>query len=199
MSYTPEVSRKSGVGVIPSPAPFLTPRLERRRPDSFSSRLDRDNKEVNVQVILRCRPLSEEEQKSNVPRVISCNEMRREVNVLHSVANKQVDRLFNFDKVGLFNFFFSFSLMILHFRFDSFWSLMVLNVCFFKKVFGPKSQQRSIYDQAIAPIVHEVLEGFSCTVFAYGQTGTGKTYTMEGGMRKKVYRCFSTECLILIF
>jgi kinesin family protein 11 len=101
MSFTPEVvSRKSGVGVIPSPAPFLTPRLERRRPDSFSNRLDRDNKEVNVQVILRCKPLSEEEQKSSVPRVISCNEMRREVNVLHTIANKQVDRLFNFDKVG---------------------------------------------------------------------------------------------------
>ena len=26
----------------------------------------------------------------------------------------------------------------------------------------------------------EVLDGFNCTVFAYGQTGTGKTYTMEG-------------------
>jgi kinesin family protein 11 len=56
----------------------------------------------------------------------------------------------------------------------------------FDKVFGPKSQQRSIYDQAIAPIVNEVLDGFNCTVFAYGQTGTGKTYTMEGGMRNKV-------------
>ncbi|KAL1209971.1 Kinesin-like protein KIN-5B [Cardamine amara subsp. amara] len=149
MSFTPDVSRKSGVGVIPSPAPFFTPRPERRRPDYFSNRLERD-KEVNVQVLLRCRPLSEEEQKSNVPSVISCNEQKKEVNVLHSLANKQVDRVFNFDKV-----------------------------------FGPKSQQRSIYDQAIAPIVHEVLEGYSCTVFAYGQTGTGKTYTMEGGMRKK--------------
>lgn len=54
------------------------------------------------------------------------------------------------------------------------------------QVFGPKAQQRSIYDQAISPIVDEVLEGFNCTVFAYGQTGTGKTYTMEGGMRNKV-------------
>jgi kinesin family protein 11 len=51
------------------------------------------------------------------------------------------------------------------------------------KVFGPKSQQRSLYDQAIVPIVNEVLEGFNCTIFAYGQTGTGKTYTMEGGGR----------------
>ncbi|KAM7255154.1 hypothetical protein ACFE04_020395 [Oxalis oulophora] len=53
------------------------------------------------------------------------------------------------------------------------------------KVFGPKAQQRAIYDQAIVPIVNEVLDGFNCTVFAYGQTGTGKTYTMEGGMRNK--------------
>ncbi|KAF2306125.1 hypothetical protein GH714_012876 [Hevea brasiliensis] len=30
-----------------------------------------------------------------------------------------------------------------------------------REVFGPKSQQRSIYDQAIAPIVNEVLEGFN--------------------------------------
>ncbi|CAL1399159.1 unnamed protein product [Linum trigynum] len=154
MSLTPDHFRKSGFGLVPSPAPFLTPRPERRRPESRSSdlssnRQDRD-KEVNVQVLLRCRPLSDEEQRANVPRVISCNENRREVTVLQSVANKQVDRVFSFDKV-----------------------------------FGPKAQQRSIYDQAIAPIVNEVLDGFNCTVFAYGQTGTGKTYTMEGGMRNK--------------
>jgi hypothetical protein len=40
-----------------------------------------------------------------------------------------------------------------------------------------------VYNQAIVPIVQEVLEGFNCTIFAYGQTGTGKTYTMEGGPR----------------
>lgn len=54
----------------------------------------------------------------------------------------------------------------------------------FDKVFGPQSQQKDLYDQAIVPIVNEVLEGFNCTIFAYGQTGTGKTYTMEGAGRK---------------
>lgn len=33
----------------------------------------------------------------------------------------------------------------------------------------------------VAPILDEVMKGFNCTIFAYGQTGTGKTYTMEGG------------------
>lgn len=53
-------------------------------------------------------------------------------------------------------------------------------------MFGPNSQQKELYDQAVSPIVYEVLEGYNCTIFAYGQTGTGKTYTMEGGARKKV-------------
>lgn len=43
------------------------------------------------------RPLNDDEQRS--PQVISCNELRREVSVLQSVANKQVDRIFSFDKV----------------------------------------------------------------------------------------------------
>ena len=51
------------------------------------------------------------------------------------------------------------------------------------QVFGPDSSQERLYTGAIAPIVSEVLEGFNCTIFAYGQTGTGKTYTMEGGDR----------------
>jgi kinesin family protein 11 len=50
----------------------------------------------------------------------------------------------------------------------------------FFPVFGPNSTQVGVYKEVVVPIVKEVLGGYSCTIFAYGQTGTGKTYTMEG-------------------
>ncbi|KAK8553977.1 hypothetical protein V6N13_072899 [Hibiscus sabdariffa] len=104
---------------------------------------------VNVQVLLRCRPFSEEELRGNAPQVVKCNEYQREVAVSQNIAGKHFDRVFTFDKV-----------------------------------FGPSAQQKDLYDQAVIPIVNEVLEGFNCTIFAYGQTGTGKTYTMEGECKR---------------
>jgi kinesin family protein 3/17 len=50
----------------------------------------------------------------------------------------------------------------------------------FDTVFGPDSKQFDIYNATARPIVDSVIEGYNGTVFAYGQTGTGKTYTMEG-------------------
>ncbi|KAK5126795.1 hypothetical protein LTR85_009729 [Meristemomyces frigidus] len=50
----------------------------------------------------------------------------------------------------------------------------------FDKVFSPAADQGMLFDEVVAPILDEVLAGFNCTIFAYGQTGTGKTYTMSG-------------------
>lgn len=50
----------------------------------------------------------------------------------------------------------------------------------FDKVFGVTSKQSEVYNQVVKPVVLEVIEGYNCTIFAYGQTGTGKTHTMEG-------------------
>lgn len=50
----------------------------------------------------------------------------------------------------------------------------------FDEVFGPDSRQPDVYNSIARPVVENVLEGFNGTVFAYGQTGTGKTYTMSG-------------------
>lgn len=40
--------------------------------------------------------------------------------------------------------------------------------------------QDSVYNEVAGPIVANVMDGFNGTVLAYGQTGTGKTYTMVG-------------------
>jgi len=37
----------------------------------------------------------------------------------------------------------------------------------------------TVFEQTI-PIVTSVLDGYNVCIFAYGQTGTGKTFTMEG-------------------
>eukprot|EP00948_MAST-09A_sp_MAST-9A-sp1_P003312 g3312.t1 len=50
----------------------------------------------------------------------------------------------------------------------------------FDDVFGSFSTQQEVFSSVIRPIVNDVLQGYESTVFAYGQTGTGKTYTMEG-------------------
>ncbi|CAF9912688.1 MAG: kinesin motor protein cin8 [Alectoria fallacina] len=52
----------------------------------------------------------------------------------------------------------------------------------FDKVFSPAADQSMIYDDVVTPILDEMLQGYNCTIFAYGQTGTGKTYTMSGDM-----------------
>ncbi|KAJ4458653.1 putative Kinesin-II 85 kDa subunit [Paratrimastix pyriformis] len=50
----------------------------------------------------------------------------------------------------------------------------------FDYVFDDTSNQADIYQKSAKDIVESVLEGFNGTIFAYGQTGTGKTFTMEG-------------------
>ncbi|KAJ3040382.1 kinesin motor protein cin8, partial [Rhizophlyctis rosea] len=52
----------------------------------------------------------------------------------------------------------------------------------FDKVFGPEADQNTVFDDVVVPILDEVRLGYNCTIFAYGQTGTGKTYTMEGDL-----------------
>lgn len=47
-------------------------------------------------------------------------------------------------------------------------------------VFDIDSKQMDVYNETARPIVEKVLQGYNGTIFAYGQTGTGKTFTMEG-------------------
>ena len=51
---------------------------------------------------------------------------------------------------------------------------------FFDKVYGPSINTSEIYASSIRPIVRAAVEGYHGSVFAYGQTSTGKTHTMQG-------------------
>lgn len=50
----------------------------------------------------------------------------------------------------------------------------------FDSVYGTDTIQGKFYDDTGYAIVESVLDGYNGTIFAYGQTGTGKTFTMVG-------------------
>ncbi|PAV65703.1 hypothetical protein WR25_19662 isoform B, partial [Diploscapter pachys] len=65
----------------------------------------------------------------------------------------------------------------------------------FDAIYDENSKQLDLYDETFRDLVESVLNGYNGTIFAYGQTGTGKTYTMEGiasnaDQRGVIYNCF---------
>lgn len=109
---------------------------------------------VNVQVAVRCRPLNARELNSGERSVLQCNKDAREI-VCSGVSAVASSKSGAAQSVGKKTYTYD-------------------------HVFGPDSSQQDLYDGVVEPIVDEVLQGYNCTVFAYGQTGTGKTHTMEG-------------------
>lgn len=59
-------------------------------------------------------------------------------------------------------------------------SVLIHGVAFADYVFGVSSSNNDVFDNVVRPIVDAAVNGFNGTVFAYGQTSSGKTYTMMG-------------------
>ena len=55
----------------------------------------------------------------------------------------------------------------------------------FDRIFPPSSSQEDIYSFGVKGIIDSVLDGYNGTVLAYGQTSSGKTYTMQGEMARE--------------
>lgn len=53
----------------------------------------------------------------------------------------------------------------------------------FKHVFNEASTQEEVYHGVAEHMIDKFLEGYNGTIFAYGQTASGKTYTIEGSAR----------------
>uniref|UniRef100_A0A4W4E5G1 Kinesin-like protein n=1 Tax=Electrophorus electricus TaxID=8005 RepID=A0A4W4E5G1_ELEEL len=52
----------------------------------------------------------------------------------------------------------------------------------FDRVFQSSTTQEQVYKACAQEIVKDVLGGYNGTIFAYGQTSSGKTHTMEGNL-----------------
>lgn len=102
-------------------------------------------KKENIQVIVRCRPMSSKEVSNGYTEVVK---ITKEDNSVAVAVPKNDDSEYK------------------QFTFDS--------------VFDWNSTQEDLYSKMVHPLIESVLNGFNATIFAYGQTGTGKTYTMEG-------------------
>ena len=50
----------------------------------------------------------------------------------------------------------------------------------FDKIFTPKNTQEDIYSSIGSRLVEDIMAGYNGTILTYGQSGSGKTYTMYG-------------------
>eukprot|EP00747_Dinoflagellata_sp_TGD_P051244 gnl/TRDRNA2_/TRDRNA2_147228_c0_seq2.p1 gnl/TRDRNA2_/TRDRNA2_147228_c0~~gnl/TRDRNA2_/TRDRNA2_147228_c0_seq2.p1 ORF type:complete len:324 (+),score=46.54 gnl/TRDRNA2_/TRDRNA2_147228_c0_seq2:183-1154(+) len=53
----------------------------------------------------------------------------------------------------------------------------------FDSVFGPESSTEELFDVTAFDVINSFCAGYNGTIFAYGQTASGKTYTMHGDGR----------------
>ena len=69
----------------------------------------------------------------------------------------------------------------------------------FQKIFNEEASQDDVYEQVVHHMVERFLEGYNGTVFAYGQTASGKTYTIEGSARSYAERGIIPRALSHIY
>lgn len=111
-------------------------------------------KKENIQVIVRCRPMSSKEVSNGYTEVVKINKDENSVAVAVPRNDGSEYKQFTFDAV-----------------------------------FDCLSTQEELYKKMVHPLIESVLTGFNATIFAYGQTGTGKTHTMEGVRDEKLPLC----------
>ncbi|KAG2157121.1 P-loop containing nucleoside triphosphate hydrolase protein [Suillus clintonianus] len=114
-----------------------------------------DSSETHIHVAIRCRRRSDREIQENSPIIVSSNGAKSQEVTIETSAPVS-------------------SLGVI--------TLAPTRTYPFDLVFGPEADQAMIYHDVVSPMLDEVLMGYNCTLFAYGQTGTGKTYTMQGDL-----------------
>ncbi|KZV57030.1 hypothetical protein F511_08188 [Dorcoceras hygrometricum] len=115
-----------------------------------SIRAPATKRSTNLTVAVKCRPLTERERGRDIVRVFN----DKEVVVLDpDISKDYLDRIQNRTKERRYSFDYA---------------------------FGPNSTNLDVYQRSIRSTIFGVVQGLNATVFAYGSTGSGKTYTMVG-------------------
>ncbi|KAL0103560.1 hypothetical protein PUN28_017670 [Cardiocondyla obscurior] len=121
-----------------------------------------DSSEISIKVIVRVRPPNERELQDNSRRIIEVVDDKMLIFdpkehatpfFFHNVAQKGRDMLKKQNKQ-------------LQFMFD--------------RVFDSASSNVDVFEGSTKSIINNLLDGYNCSVFAYGATGAGKTHTMLG-------------------
>ncbi|KAL5753244.1 hypothetical protein ACOSQ2_023751 [Xanthoceras sorbifolium] len=115
-----------------------------------SIRAPATKKTTTLTVAVKCRPLSGKERGRDIVRV---NDSKEVVVLDPDLSKDYLDRIQNRTKEKKY--------------------------CF-DHAFAPECTNSDVYMKCISSIISGVVQGLNATVFAYGSTGSGKTYTMVG-------------------
>lgn len=115
-----------------------------------SIRAPATKKTTTLTVAVKCRPLTEKERGRDIVRV---NNSKEVVILDPDLSKDYLDRIQNRTKERRYAFDYA---------------------------FAPNSKNSDVYERSISSTISGVVHGLNATVFAYGSTGSGKTYTMVG-------------------
>ncbi|GAA6043345.1 hypothetical protein JCM8097_008038 [Rhodosporidiobolus ruineniae] len=146
-----------------------------RQRDQGEPRIKRELTDSNIQVVVRCRGVSSNETDRGVP-VVASVKATRGTDVQLTDPNPTLPSSANLGSAGG-------ALVAPQTKTWDFGDRVQDGSQEPRgTVYGPDADQGMLYNDVAKPILQQVLQGYNCTIFAYGQTGTGKTYTMEGNL-----------------
>ncbi|KAF9264663.1 kinesin-domain-containing protein [Marasmius fiardii PR-910] len=114
-----------------------------------------EDADTNIKVVIRCRRRSEREIQDNSPIILTSDGAKSNQLSIETTPPQSTLGVVTLPPVRTYPF---------------------------DLVFGPEADQALVYHEVVNPMLEQVVEGYNCTLFAYGQTGTGKTYTMQGDL-----------------
>lgn len=168
-AYSParKALSRSGVGLCRSPRRALSTSFQASsrpvpsaRPGASRGPVRRSS--ANVKVVVRVRPLSQRETENNSRVIVDVVDDKmivfdpkreEETFFFHGSKQKGRDMLKKQNKNTQY---------------------------LFDCVFGPQANNENVFEGSTKSIINSVLDGFNCSVFVYGATGAGKTFTMLG-------------------